>query len=61
MDNKFLELLKSRKFWASAVALVFILLGPRAGIDQAQLNLAIGTLVAYVVGVGLEDSAKPQV
>ena len=58
MDNKFLELLKSRKFWASAVALVFILLGSRAGIDQAQLNLAIGTLVAYVIGVGLEDSAK---
>ena len=58
MDNKFLELFKSRKFWAAVVGLLFVFLGSRAGIDQEQLNLAVGTLIAYVIGVGLEDSAK---
>jgi len=56
MDNKFLKLLQSRKFWAAVVALLFVFLGGRAGIDQEQLVLAVGTLIAYVLGVGLEDS-----
>ena len=54
---KLQKLLQSRKFWASVVALAVIVFGSRAGIDKEQLVLAVSTMVAYVLGVGLEDSA----
>lgn len=52
------NVLKSRKFWAALVALAFAFLGPRAGIDAAQLTAAISSLVAYILGVALEDGLK---
>jgi uncharacterized membrane protein len=52
MDNIF----KSRKFYAAIVGLALALFGERAGIDQVQLQNAIYTLIAFIVGVGLEDA-----
>ena len=53
--DKFLDVLKSRKFWAAMVALAFIFFGPRAGVDAATLTGAVTTIVAYILGTALED------
>lgn len=60
MNNKFLDVLKSRKFWAAVVGLAVAFFGSRAGIPQEELILSISTLVAYILGTALEDglSAK---
>jgi len=58
MDNKFLALLKSRKFWAAVVALVFVFLNayvPNFPLgEDAVLNLVL-TIVAYILGTAIED------
>lgn len=53
--DKLLDVLKLRKFWAAMVALAFIFLGPRAGIDATLLTEAVVTIVAYILGTALED------
>jgi hypothetical protein len=53
--DKLPNLLKSRKFWASVTALAFAVFGERAGVDGAELNSAIGVLIAYILGTALED------
>jgi hypothetical protein len=53
--EKLAQLLKSRKFWSAIAALVIAIFGSRAGIDHDALNLAVGTLIAYILGTGLED------
>jgi hypothetical protein len=58
MPDKLLYLLKSRKFWATVVAIVILALGPRAGIDQAQLTEAVLAIVAYIIGTTLEDGLR---
>ena len=58
MPPKLHYLLTSRKFWSTAAALVFILAGPRAGMNQDQLVAAVGTLAAYVIGTALEDGLR---
>ncbi len=55
IGNKFVGLLKSRKFWAAIVGLVVLFLGDRAGVDQEALAGAVATVVAYILGVALED------
>ena len=57
--EKLTQLLKSRKFWSAVAALVLAIFGSRAGIDQEALKLAIGTLIAYIIGTGLEDIRHP--
>jgi hypothetical protein len=52
------NVLKSRKFWAAVVALILAFFGDRAGVDQATLQNAIYTLIAYIVGTGLETSLR---
>lgn len=54
MSNVF----KSRKFWAAVAALLVAFFGNRAGMDEAALQGAILTLVAYIVGVGLEARSQ---
>jgi hypothetical protein len=54
-EDKLYYLLRSRKFWASLVGIAFILLGPRAGIQQAELTAGVVTIVAYIMGTALED------
>ena len=56
--NKFVALLKSRKFWAAIVGLVVIFLGDRAGVAQDQLTAAVATIVAYILGTALEDGLR---
>ena len=55
-ENKFVKVLKSRKFWAAVVGLAVAFFGSRAGMSEAELILAVGTLVSYVLGTALEDS-----
>lgn len=56
--EKILALLKSRKFWAALVGLVGVFLGERAGIPLDQLANAVYIIVAYVLGVALEDGLR---
>jgi len=62
MENKFAQVLKSRKFWAALVGVLVAFFGVRAGISEAELVLAVSSLVAYILGTALEDglSGKPQ-
>lgn len=58
MPDKLLWLLSSRKFWATIVAIAFLILGPRAGIDQESLTKAVVAIVAYILGTALEDGLR---
>jgi hypothetical protein len=53
-------ILKSRKFWAAVVAILFAIFGNRAGMDEPALLAAIGTLIAYILGIGLENIGQPK-
>ncbi len=57
IGNKFLALLKSRKFWAGIVGLAYIIVGTRAGIDQEALISGAAVIVSYILGTALEDTA----
>jgi hypothetical protein len=53
------NLFKSRKFWASFIALGLIVLRafiPTFPIADADLTKIVFVIVAYVLGTGLEDS-----
>jgi hypothetical protein len=56
--DKLYYLVRSRKFWASVVAIVLILVGPRAGIQGQELTAAVTTIVAYILGTALEDGLR---
>jgi hypothetical protein len=58
LEAKLALLLRSRKFWATVVAIAFIALGPRAGIDQQSLTAAVVTIVGYILGTALEDGLR---
>lgn len=58
MPDKVIYLLKSRKFWATVVAIAVLILGPRAGVDQAGLTKAVLAIVAYIMGTALEDGLR---
>jgi len=55
ITDKLYYLIRSRKFWASVVAIAFVVLGPRAGIEGQELTAAVVTIVAYIMGTALED------
>jgi hypothetical protein len=54
MDNKFLVLLQSRKFWAAVIGLLFIFLGERAGMSQEALLNSVVVVVGYILGTALD-------
>ena len=56
--DKVKALLKSRKFWALLVGILFAYFGARAGIDQDSLVAAVATIVAYILGTALEDGLR---
>ena len=56
--NKFVQVLKSRKFWAAVVALCVAFFGSRAGIDADTLTGAIVIAVSYILGTALEDGLR---
>ena len=51
-------LLRSRKFWAAVIAIAFVALGPRAGVEQHELTASVVTLVGYILGTALEDGLR---
>lgn len=53
--NKFVALLKSRKFWAAILGIVVLFVGERAGLGTEQLTEAVAVVIAYILGVSLED------
>lgn len=57
MDNKFSQMLKSRKFWAAVLGLVVVFVGDRAGIAPDALLNAVVVLVGYIVGTAIEDNS----
>ncbi len=58
LPDKLLLLVRSRKFWAAVIAIGFIVLGPRAGIEQQELTAAVVTIVGYILGTALEDGLR---
>jgi hypothetical protein len=58
MENKLVELLKSRKFWAAFVGLLVVFVGDRGGLTPAQIQDAIIVLVTFIGGVAVENVAK---
>ena len=54
MNDKLLALLKSRKFYAAVIGLVFLFVGERAGVDQDQLTNATYLIVSFILGTALE-------
>ncbi len=58
LPDKLFLLLRSRKFWAAVIAIAFIVLGPRAGIEQHELTAAVVTIVGYILGTALEDGLR---
>ena len=58
MQNKFTDLLKSRKFWAALIGLLVVFVGDRAGVDPARLLEAVVVVVGYILGTALESQAR---
>lgn len=61
MDNKFIEIFKSRKFWALVGSLVAIAAGYfSGGVNMFDsLQLLVAAFAAYSIGTGLGNSNKP--
>ncbi len=56
--SKFKQLLASRKFWAALIGLALIItkaFKPDFPLEQEQLTAIVYTLVAYILGTGIED------
>lgn len=56
--EKFKQLLGSRKFWASMIGLVLIVVkafDPEFPLVEEQLTAIVWVLVAYILGTGIED------
>jgi hypothetical protein len=59
IESKLSALVKSRKFWAAIVGLGLILLRafkPDFPISDDEITKIVLLLVAYILGVGLEDN-----
>lgn len=53
-----IQILKSRKFWAAVVGLIFSVLAvvaPNFPLNEEAVSNAVSLLVAYILGVALED------
>ena len=55
------SLLKSRKFWAAVVGIVYsmiYLVWPEFPISEESVSGVVITVVSYILGVALEDGLK---
>lgn len=53
-----MSVLKSRKFWAALIGLIFVFFGARAGFQLDQVVQAVIVLVGYILGTALEDGLR---
>lgn len=56
--NKFIRLLKSRKFWAAIAALVLVIIQafiPDFPLDEEQVTKVGVVLVSYIIGTAIEE------
>ena len=54
-------ILKSRKFWAAVVGIVYsiiFVIWPDFPIPEESVIGVVGTIVSYILGVALEDGLK---
>lgn len=61
MENKGLQLLKSRKFWAALVGVVALVVKefvPDFPIGEEQLTSLVYLIVAYIAGTAIEDGLR---
>jgi uncharacterized membrane protein YqaE (UPF0057 family) len=58
MENKFVGMLKSRKFWAAVIGLMFVFLGDRAGVQADTLLNSVIVVVGYILGTAVEDKLR---
>jgi hypothetical protein len=57
------SLLKSRKFWAAVVGVLYsmiYLVWPDFPIPEESVIGVVGTIVSYILGVALEDGLRKQ-
>lgn len=61
MDNKFIELFKSRKFWSLIASLVAVAAGYFSGGVNLfdSLQLIVAAFAAYSIGTGLDNRLPP--
>ena len=59
--NKLIELLKSRKFWAATIGLAVLVAKhylPEFPLDEEQLTNVVYLIMAYILGVAVEDAGR---
>lgn len=59
--NKLLCVLRSRKFWAAVIGTVFVVLDefvPTFPLDSVQVTNIVYMIVAYIIGVALDDAGQ---
>lgn len=59
MNTKLFYVLRSRKFWAALIGVIFVVLEafyPDFPISEDQLTNLIYLLIAYILGVALDDA-----
>jgi hypothetical protein len=56
--NKLVELLKSRKFWAALIGLVFVFLGEDIGFEPEQITNAVYLIVSFIFATAAESFKK---
>ena len=61
LPSKLLLVFKSRKFWAAFIGTIFVLLDelvPAFPLDAEQVTNIIYMLVAYIIGVAIDDGKQ---
>jgi uncharacterized membrane protein len=61
LPAKLLAVFRSRKFWAAFIGTVFVLLDelvPAFPLDAEQVTNIVFVLVAYIIGVAIDDGKQ---